>query len=136
MCTCAGVRDFCADRFFDLSGACQLPRMVCLEPSQADMRPPWSLLGHVVGHCEPILASLKLSGATVVACLLAVSMLCTAFLNYRASKQRVSVRLTARLEIANNLYSEKLTPSISLFTLTMGKTPVSASKDNHGAIVV
>ena len=79
MCTCADVRDFCADPFFDLSGACQLPRMVCLEPSQADMRPPWSFLGHVLGHCEPILASLKLSGATVVACLLAVAMSCTAF---------------------------------------------------------
>ena len=72
---------FCADPFFDLSGACQLPRMVCLEPYQADMRPPWSFLGHVLGHCEPILASLKLSGATVVACLLAVAMLCTASLN-------------------------------------------------------
>ena len=116
--------------------ACQLPRMVCLEPSEAGMRRPWSSLAHVLGHCEPILASLKPSKATVVACLLAVSMLYAAFLNYRASKQRVSARLTARLKIASNLYSEKLAPAMSLFTLRMEKTPVSASKDNHGAIVV
>ena len=58
-----GVRDFCEVPFWDLSGACRMPRKVCLGPSQTNTRPCWKSPGPVLSLCAPVYATLKAVGS-------------------------------------------------------------------------